>query len=151
MIGMVYDCPKCGLKESAVGDRFCGKCEGEFLREEQEQRWREEDPYMREWGQIVFLQAECGKDYLRPADEVFAEWAAKTDDSIWGPQSPEDLPNVDNTIRDYQVRKAVALFGVPDWVWDEKIKACEEARHQFRVTGTITPPAGYERYVPTGE
>lgn len=37
----LYDCPKCGRKESAFGDGFCGTCERAYA--EEMERYHEEE------------------------------------------------------------------------------------------------------------
>jgi hypothetical protein len=76
MMSDFHDCPKCGRKESAWGDGFCGSCEEEYQKHMEEQRFWDEhhDPYNQTWGMMVFLRAEAGEEgvqeYLdRPISE----------------------------------------------------------------------------------
>lgn len=64
----LYDCPKCGKKESSFdGYTFCGSCEEKFHREEEEfRRLQEEKEYklsrrawIHETGEQVSLLTDC--------------------------------------------------------------------------------------------
>lgn len=60
----LYDCPKCGKKESCYNtETFCGKCETTYLKEEAQFRKSEqkEVAYLSTWASIVQTRAEAGK------------------------------------------------------------------------------------------
>lgn len=55
----LYDCPKCGKKESSWdGIQFCGKCEGEYQKEQAD--WREQEQ--------ALLREHCRKTHADDCD-----------------------------------------------------------------------------------
>lgn len=72
----LYDCPKCGKKESSYnGESFCGKCETTYLKEEAQFRKSEqrEEAYLSTWASILQTNAEAGKaEALAYAKSVLA-------------------------------------------------------------------------------
>lgn len=119
-----YDCPRCGEKESAWGDSFCGKCESVFQEEMQRQAEFEKygNAYMQEWGDILFGVQEIGLDYM------------KNNQNDW---------NIYSRLQFIEQKERI-----PQWVKEEQLKAVKEAIEQIEKDNKLSPPKDAYNYIP---